>query len=408
MKADDLLSAARALIRREAPYFLSLVHGLIYHETEEVETLGVTPGMVVYYNPKFLEWLGKESKNEQEWVSKVAFCLLHEGNHPLRKHHQRAGDRDPDILNIAQDLPINQDLRTMGWSPPSIVCFPEKFNVPPGLTSEQYYDLLIQQKEQVMKLLGGCGGVCAGGCGGGSGGHGSDFEQQIDAEMGRSNAEQESIQKQIASSINEHMKGPGRGTLPGSWAEWVKRILEPPKIPWERTLRIQLTNACGRIEAGGYDYSRRRISKRSLVRGIVRPGLVSYTPEGAVIVDTSGSMSIKQIEIGLRETAGILRALGMDELWFLQADAIIACKPERGRVNRLRNMKIHGRGGTDFRPAIAALDKLRPRPQLAVYFTDLEGAFPQHPPKGIDVVWAVISNRRAPPPPWGKVVRIES
>lgn len=426
--ADDLLAAARGAIRQKNPYFVSLVHGLVPYETEEVKTLGVTPGMVVYYNPKFIESLLKEGtdrapNNTHEAldiaVSKTSFCLLHEGNHPMRRHFERRAGRDNDLWNKAGDLTINSDLRAMGWIPPNVAIFPEHYDFKDGLTTEQYYELLLKQREEQEAGARGKGqkpkpkpgdgepGACAGQCGGGAGNTDKDtLEKAIDEEVGRSKADRERIEKQVANDVRQHVRN--QGNVPGSFSEWANQLLKPPTVRWEKALQHALQATCGRIESGGHDYSFSRISKRSFIRRLIRPGLVSYMPDGAFILDVSGSVSTKEISILLRETAGILTNLGLERIWLLQADTQVTTKPQLVRSKDLRKVQIRGRGGTSFVQALEEIAQLRPRPSFVVYGTDMYGTFPTKPPPGIAVIWAVLpGGSQTATPPFGKVVHIK-
>ena len=64
--------------------------------------------------------------------------------------------------------------------------------------------------------------------------------------------------------------------------------------------------------------------------------------------------------------------------------------------------KLHGGGGTDFRPVFEWLDTQGQRPELLVYFTDAQGQFPQSEPN-FPVIWLV---KGKDPVPWGQRVQL--
>jgi predicted metal-dependent peptidase len=65
---------------------------------------------------------------------------------------------------------------------------------------------------------------------------------------------------------------------------------------------------------------------------------------------------------------------------------------------------VQGRGGTDFRPALAP-EFLRPlRPDLVIYFTDGLGLAPEAAPP-FPLIW-VLTPGGTPPAPYGRVVRM--
>lgn len=394
------MEIGRMMVKKHAPYLYKAVYGLVPYETEEVETLGVTPGMVVYYNPRFMETLDD---------LECGGVVLHEGMHPHQKHDARRGARDPERWNWAGDATINPPIVETGLKIPSFCIFPDKFGLPVGRTAEWYYDNWPTDKQNKKKP-----GVANGQCGGcaGNPGPNADLEKRIDQEMGRSPADRARIEKQIAHDIKNHIAENGRGSVPAMFSDWAETILEPHRVAWEAELASTFRTAYGQVMAGGQDYSLTRPSKRSLIRGFVRPGLVEYQPEVAVLLDTSGSMGSpkgQQIQSGLRETAGIMRELGMDELWFLEADAAVALQPKRISVNNLKRIEIKGGGGTDFGPAIHAAGTLDPRPNIIVYFTDGDGACPDEPPYDITVIWAIVPGRWSVknPLPWGKTIWIK-
>jgi predicted metal-dependent peptidase len=77
-------------------------------------------------------------------------------------------------------------------------------------------------------------------------------------------------------------------------------------------------------------------------------------------------------------------------------------KPRRVSVKDIPKLPISGRGGTDFRPAIAAMNKLKPRPQVVLYFTDGDGPAPDRAPPGMEVIWVILpSYHNKAPCNWG-------
>ncbi len=403
------MEMGRMMVKKHAPYMYRLVYSLIPYPTEEIPTLGVTPGMVVYYNPKFMETLDN---------LECGGVLLHEGMHPHLRHDARRGARDHEKWNVAGDATINPPIVETGLKIPSFCIFPEKVGLPVGKTTEWYYN--NWPTDPTSKAAGGkkpgkgqpgVGNGQCGGCAGNPGPYG-ELEKRIDQEMGRSSGDRERIQKQVAASIQAHINEHGRGSIPALFSSWAETILAPARIAWEAELKSTFRTAYGQAMSGGQDYSLARPSKRSITRGIIRPGLVDYQPEVAVILDTSGSMGVPtglQIQSGLRETAGLLRELGVGALWFIEADAAVAMRPKRITVNDLRRIEIKGGGGTDFGPAIHAATLLQPRPNIVAYMTDGDGACPKEPPHDMTVIWAIVPGRWSVkrPLPWGKTIFIK-
>ena len=137
--AENKLAIGRTIIRKRAPYLAPTIYGFIPHVMVGLNTLGVTKGMVLYYDPV---WLAGCKDHE------VAAALVHESQHHVRDHLQRSESMiNKEIANIALDEAINPHLREAGWELPHGV-FPEDFGHPPDLTAEEYYALHMQAAQQ--------------------------------------------------------------------------------------------------------------------------------------------------------------------------------------------------------------------------------------------------------------------
>jgi predicted metal-dependent peptidase len=255
------------------------------------------------------------------------------------------------------------------------------------------------------------GHVCRGNCGGIAGNPTqAELEKKLDSipDLGRSEAEMKGIEKRLADSIAKHMEQNGRGSVPNSLHEWTKVLDDESHIRWEDELSQILRDTTGRLQAGGDDFSLRRPSKRSIMRGFLRPGLVEYLPEVAIIRDSSASMREKQLNAAVREAYGVMRALGIDDVWFTDADTQVAVPWKRVRSDFFLTLKeAHGRGGTSFNQPIESALQLFPRPDLILYCTDGDGSVATMPPPDVAVVWCIVpSHYNKAPARWGHTVII--
>jgi predicted metal-dependent peptidase len=121
-----------------------------------------------------------------------------------------------------------------------------------------------------------------------------------------------------------------------------------------------------------------RPSRRTLAMGRnaswIEPG-ASRRPgvrRAGVVVDTSGSIDERLLDRFLSEINSLIVQTGCEVV-------LIDCDAEVQQISThrmpIRGYVAKGGGGTDFRPAIEALRKAAP--DVAVYFTDLEGVFPE-------------------------------
>jgi predicted metal-dependent peptidase len=131
------------------------------------------------------------------------------------------------------------------------------------------------------------------------------------------------------------------------------------------------------------------------------PRLLSPHLKLAVCLDTSGSISIQKGSIMLVETYGIADAFDSFEMMLILCDADIQKWDILQRGDEIPKLFI-GRGGTDFRPPFKLVEDQNFNPDCLIYFTDLEGTFPEQPPT-YPVIWGVVNTKQ---PPWGRRVEV--
>ncbi len=305
-----------------------------------------------------------------------------------------------EAANYAADYTINPHMLEAGWKLPSWGCHPEKQVFKKGLTLEQYYELLMRNPEKMKKMP---RKVTSGCCGGGAGNPvDKALEDALDKTVGRSEAEVEQAKKSAVHSMKEYAQKHGWGHIPGASKEDIIFKEKRSKINWRHKLRHVVSRSVGHISSGGFDYSLFRPSQRSALLGVIRPGLVDPQPEAVFIRDTSGSMSDVAINKANNEIISVMRQVGLDEVWLLDADVKVQGKPKRVHVRDIPKLPVLGRGGTSFRHALAAVTKLNPRPDVVFYLTDGYGDIPNKP-HGMTVIWRTIPPCRVPAP-WGTVV----
>ena len=136
--------------------------------------------------------------------------------------------------------------------------------------------------------------------------------------------------------------------------------------------------------------------------------------EFVIAIDTSGSVAGEQVQAFLQKTYNILMST---ESFFskinvhiiqcdatIQEDAKITSREEFD--NYLKNMKIHGLGGTDFRPVFGYVEYLREKKEFQnlkglIYFTDGWGTFPEKkPPYETAFVFVDDGMNNYDVPPW--------
>jgi len=423
MTADEVLGAARLIVRAKAPYFRAMLLSLVPRPIEGMGTIGVTDRALLVYDPVFVA---------RQTPAQTAGLLVHEILHLLHRHGSRTATHDALTWNMAADLAINPSVREMRFELPTgddAGMFPKDKSWPEGETADQYYARL-QQEQEKKSGKGGEGqpkpGPAHGQCGSCAGhalpgepkpepGKAPGTDQDAsgtpgqgkgeEGDGGRSQAQLERAARQVAAAVKEHAKG--RGSVPGGVARWADTMLEPPKVPWQsklaRLLRSSVAYRAGAV-VHRYDGPSRRQAGLGYGAGIpMLPRLRQPIPRVAIVADTSGSMSAKDLGIALREAKGVLRAVGA-EVTFMTCDAQVHGMTKVASVQQMAKA-LKGGGGTSFIPAFEALAKMSPRPEIVLTMTDGDGTMPIQAPAGMNVIWVLIG-KHCVRPAWGEVVEV--
>ena len=203
------------------PFFGSVVAGVEYRETKDIET-AATDGEIIYYNMKFLENLSVEEQ---------VFVFAHEVCHIAFNHILRSEGKEQHLWNTATDAVINQFLKRDGLKMArGGVDIPEAINY----DAEELYEKLLKEQKQKWQQSG-------------NGQNSSEQQQQSSGISSSSGDEQQSqdqnslcnegrqgkdkdLQKNIAGSKGENSKGEkqqdvGHDTH-SMWADAVKKHKE--------------------------------------------------------------------------------------------------------------------------------------------------------------------------------------
>ncbi len=186
------------------------------------------------------------------------------------------------------------------------------------------------------------------------------------------------------------------GHTPGLLDRWAEQLAEP-RLPWEYLLAQATRRGVGWTSGRTHTTYARPNRRAAATPGILLPGWRRQNPTVAAVIDTSGSVDEPMLARALGEVEGALVALGVgsSDLTVLTCDAAVHTV---ARLRRARDAALVGGGGTDLRVALAALDTLRPRPTLAVVFTDGFTPWPDAPPPGCAVVVALLLHADQEPP----------
>ena len=352
------------------PFFGHLLAGVVRTVSDATPTAAVAltrSGVQLRVNPDFFM---KELRRRPMRVAVVK----HECLHLLFKHLMRLDDRKhPRLFNIAADLVVNQFVRP--WKLPdsavTLATFPD-LDLLPDQTVEWYYERLSdlhdgrceapESKEALDGLMG-------------STWH-SDHDgwAQMDPSamsQGLRDALESELDRMIIQARDR--SGPRAwGRLPGPLKALINAIIEArrPKVDWRRAMRLFAASSRRTRIVGTQRRESRRYAQQAFLRDTDHrhvPGIkVRQFSRLAVAVDTSGSVSDRDLSLFFSEVHGLWRAGA--EVEVIECDAAVQrCYPYRGVLPDA----VAGRGGTNFDPVFAYLRSNRHvRYDGCIYLTD--------------------------------------
>lgn len=322
----------------------------------------ISPKFLFETLPDELTVVSQTDRNETERCT----LLVHEVLHALYLHNFRVCDRNPKMWNIAGDLCINQHLfknlkqdsvlRSIG------IDIGDKYNFPPNLTTEQYYEMLDSQDDQDDQQEDGTPG------------DGSELGNDIGNSQGFSDVEIEMVKAEIQGIANR-AKQKSRGTAGSEIDMLLDWLNTESKVDWRNELRDITGNRRIFNEPTIKRRDRRQPSRMDLNGNIPRNGFTV-----ACLVDVSGSMSNEEITKGLVELKEVCDLTDSDA-WFVQVDTV-ASEPETfDRFTPTFSRKRSG--GTYLWPGIEKLREHEIDFDALIVITD--GGIESHWPEVLDI-----------------------
>lgn len=373
-------------------FYASLISQMHRIEDRKQPTVAVSirNGRVnLHHNPDFLD---------PRTMKDTKAILEHECLHIVMEHHARAEGKEISQWKIACDLAINQLIKNLPEDALTVdKVFDDdmyKMNILRMEKAEYYYDKIKKSnkaQEQIKQMM--AQGKC--GCGddlqGGKMDKGSEI--QIDKEL---------MKEIVKGMVNEAAKAAkGQGDVPRGLEKYIDELFTPSKVSWRALLRRFVANS---VKSG----TRPSWKKPSRRYGDTQKGKVAdRTISLAVVIDTSGSIDDGVLQIFMNELQAI-------QSCYKSVITVLECDAEVGREYKLQKYQklrrdVTGRGGTSFKPPFIYLKKKNIRADAVIYFTDLEGDFPDKRPAmpvlwGYYNAWGMRHNIKVP---FGTVVHLE-
>lgn len=368
-------SVTKAIVRLfdTERFYAELVLSMDRIMSDKVPTAGVCikDRIELHVNPKFFNAL---SNKEQVAI------LKHECQHILHDHISRSKEYAPDVyvkeqnqvdstiskakhqvINIAADCAINPGIHSL----PEGGVYPKTFNLPNGLTLEEYASKL-KNNEQLKNIT-----------------HYDDHSLWSESEE-----DQEALRAKLKKALDKAKKATmSAGKMTYDIEVLLERFQTSTK-DWKKELsRFAAKSLEILLESSK--------KKRNRRYGIMYPGAVKIEKlHIGVAIDTSGSVSDEALSQFMAEIGKIAKYAVVT---VVQADTEVKSSY---LYDPKKNYSIKGRGGTDYQPAFDYYTK-NTDVDGVIYFGDMD-CFdteklrkPKYP-----VLWAIVGTQ-APPAAWG-------
>jgi predicted metal-dependent peptidase len=375
MMLKEIISKCILQVRRESPFFASLMLFAPIIESAAVET-AATDGKSILVNNKFFKSLNSSEQNA---------VMLHEVLHLALLHVLRMNSRDPQLWNIAADIVVNDLIdRNTSFQLPKGAIRDQSFR---NKSVEYVYEQLLKnpKKAKLLKLL-----------------NPDLLDSEHECSDSMSNAEKLEIETYWKDNIQVLQKSAelnkDHGSIPGGMEAEIGTVLEP-EVDW----RTALWKFVAKTPSDFDEYDR-----RFFYRGLYLEGLESESINVSVCIDTSGSVSDHLLEQFMGELKGILRSYPHVKCDLFYADWNLHGPYEIDSIEGVP--KVVGRGGTSFIPFFKHIKKNTDHfhsNKALIYLTDGYGDFPIDAPA--PTMWIVCKDGLETSGfPFGEVIRIST
>lgn len=404
MTIKERITKAKVQLLVYQPWFGQLACYINPIEEKSVPVAGINARGDFFYNKDKIAKL-----SDQELMG----LICHEIEHLAYQHPWRLENRNPEVFNIAADLKVNSDILETKLKLPPGGLFPHYGEFELGdikikdidkKTTEQIYqeiynkatkinvssfvwDLIEGHKRQRGKGIGKAK----------TKGKGKNEDSLKRLEV--SGEEKEMLRNEWQQRVNAANQT-AKGNMPGGLADEI-RAMENPQLPWYRILRQRWLSR-------RRTYTWRKVNKKFLP--FYFPGVTRNKEISAVVAfDTSGSMSNNQLQKALTELYGLAKKFQFVDIDVLMCDTEISSAMKMNSQNwrKFKQLKMKGRGGTDFRPVFRWIEKnVTGKKDILLFFTDGYGEFPDKAPR-YDVFWVTFPDSKDVDWPFGRVLMLK-
>ena len=351
-----------------------------------------TDGRDEMYGREFVKGL-----NDKE----LAFVVLHENLHKAFRHlttWRKLWEEDAQLSNQACDYVINlmlvdSDPNGMRLAMPvkdgkRIGLCDERFR---GMNAKQVFDILKKEKEQ-------------NGGGGGGDGEGGGFDEHDWEGAGKLSDEQvETLGKEIDQALRQGQIAAER--IAGKGTSDMDRALQEllsPKINWREELRDFVSSVCRNKDTSSW----RRVNRRFIGNDIYMPSIIGESVGRIVVaVDTSGSISNRELQLALSELKSIANDVHPEaiDLLYWGTEVVGHEVYDASNMDTLEHAtKPKDGGGTDGACIPAYMKDKQMKPECVIVITD--GYVGEWGEYDVPVMWVIVNTNETAP--FGKTIHV--
>lgn len=406
--------------------FLDVALSRVKYKPLESTTIAID-GKFLLYNPKFLL---SSYKKEKEYVTRA---YLHMLLHCVFRHMFGTANLKPEYWDLACDIAVEATIIDLNLNiaivkreyEKKITTISELKTEIGNLTAEKIYHYFLFNKvdesklEELSKLF----------CvddhlfwyikseKGGSSANGSSSESGYsESELLKQEADWKKISERMQVELETFYKR--KGTVSGNMLQNLKEINRERYNYEEFLKKFAVRSEVMKVNDDEFDYIFYTYGME-LYGNVPLIEPLEYKDEKrikefVIAIDTSGSVMGDEVQAFVQKTYNILKSTESFEskinLHIIQCDADIQ---EHVKITNqdefdewIKNLKLKGFGGTDFRPVFDKVNELIDQHEFSnlkglIYFTDGYGTFPKKKPK-YDTAFVFVSDDYELPqvPPW--------
>lgn len=383
----EKIITARIALLLKAPFFGNLATRMKLVNADDWLTTAATDGRNFYYCTEFIQKLPPKQ---------LEFLVGHEVLHAVYDHMGRRQDRDHRIFNIANDYAVNSDLidQKVGERITVVpMLYEPKYR---GMMSEAIYDDLMKnvKKINIDQLAGMLLDEHLDGDGDGD--EDGNGDKKGSGRPKLTEEEKQQIRDEIREAVLNAANAAGAGNLPAGVKRMIKDLTEPV-IDWRTLIDQQIESTLKS------DFTWMRPSRRGWHLDAIMPGMKPGNQiDICVAIDTSGSISEKDIKDFMAEIKGIMEAYDEYKIHVWSFDTEIY-NPQVFTSENLESIESYepqGGGGTDFMANWEFMKENEIEPKKFIMFTDGMPFGEWGIEEYCDVCWIIKGNPNCEPP-WG-------